>query len=106
MNDVEQGDKQDSKSTGNPTSLLRTELAVAVRSSAGSLARGKAITSDSYCVQSEAVHELYNVMAVWASFYGSECWALTKQQIDSKEIAEMRFLRAVARHSLTDGKLH
>jgi len=38
--------------------------------------------------------------------YESECWILTTEQIRRMETAELRFLRAVAGHRMTDHNTH
>jgi hypothetical protein len=43
-------------------------------------------------------------LAVPALLYGSECWTLTKQQLEQTEPSEMRFLRSVAGYRRTDKK--
>jgi hypothetical protein len=39
--------------------------------------------------------EFYQVMAVSALLYGSECWTMGKKDTQTPQAAEMRFLRSV-----------
>jgi hypothetical protein len=42
------------------------------------------------------VLKFYEVLGVRFLLYGSECWILTKQQLQETEYCEMRFMRSVA----------
>jgi hypothetical protein len=54
--------------------------------------------------QQETILKFYKVLAVPAVLYGSECWTLTKQQLQQVESSEMRFLRSVAGYRRIDKK--
>jgi len=42
-------------------------------------------------VQNKTVPKFYDVMMTPVLLYGCECWSLTKQEINRREIAEMSF---------------
>jgi hypothetical protein len=46
--------------------------------------------------------KFYEVLEVPAFLYGSECWTVTKQQLQQTESSEMRFLMSVAGYRRTD----
>jgi hypothetical protein len=48
--------------------------------------------------------KFYKVFAVLVLLYGSDCWTVTKQQLQQIESSEMRFLRSVAGYRKTDTK--
>jgi hypothetical protein len=54
--------------------------------------------------QQDTILKFYKVLAVPVLLYGSECWTLTKQQLQQIESPEMRFLRSVAGYRRTDKK--
>jgi hypothetical protein len=54
--------------------------------------------------QQETILKFYKVLAVPALLYGSECWTLTKQQLQQIIFSEMRSPRSVAGYRRTDKK--
>jgi hypothetical protein len=49
--------------------------------------------------QKDTILNIYKDLAVPVLLYGSECWILTKQQLQQIESSEMRFLRSVGGYS-------
>jgi hypothetical protein len=54
--------------------------------------------------QQETFLKFYKALAAPAVFYGSECWTLTKQQLQQIEFSEIRFLRSMAGYRRRDKK--
>lgn len=54
--------------------------------------------------QRDTLLKFYKVIAIPMLMYGAECWTLTEIQRNRVEVAEMRFLRAVAGYRRSDRK--
>jgi hypothetical protein len=54
--------------------------------------------------QQETILKFDKVLSVPALLHGSECWTLTRQQLQQIESSEMRFMRSVAGYRRIDKK--